>query len=347
MQTKNRNIGFDLLKIILCLFVITIHCRPYDFYARHKTLEALLLTVCFLCNPCFYMINGFYSLSSSYENRFRTYYVKKFITIIIPYLIYCVFYIIDSVLSEGGRLLSFKTIKIFIVKVFTNTVSPHFWFIYILIGIIIAVPFLGFCFNKMKESHIFFLFGMALILLQGKVLLSNFDINDPVNFFFTGYLYIYCLGWFSQKINRKTEKWIFLGGFIGFICNVLAKSMLPRYDYSYDFVLTHIIFCFAVFIFFRDHVHITNEKLSKAVSWLSGFTYSVYLIHWFVMEKCTEHFQFLLQIRKQLYFHFVKAILIFIISFGIAIVVDTLFIKPITRKLKEKFVNDLKPVSSQ
>ena len=35
----------------------------------------------------------------------------------------------------------------------------------------------------------------------------------------------------------------------------------------------------AVFLFFRYDVHITSERLRKAITWLAGYSYTFYLVH--------------------------------------------------------------------
>ena len=41
----------------------------------------------------------------------------------------------------------------------------------------------------------------------------------------------------------------------------------------------HIRWLAAVFLFFRYDVHITSERLRKAITLLAGYSYTIYLVH--------------------------------------------------------------------
>ena len=69
---KSQILGFDVLKIILALFVVAIHCwvKDSNYY---------LYQLCQIAVPCFFVISGFLLEKQSEGNEYNKKYLKKII----------------------------------------------------------------------------------------------------------------------------------------------------------------------------------------------------------------------------------------------------------------------------
>lgn len=67
---KSQILGFDVLKIILALFVVAIHCwvKDSNYY---------LYQLCQIAVPCFFVISGFLLEKQSEGNEYNKKYLKK------------------------------------------------------------------------------------------------------------------------------------------------------------------------------------------------------------------------------------------------------------------------------
>lgn len=329
---KRRDSGIELLRIVLCFFVILIHTRISAYYDEHKLLDSIAKTVWFLSNSCFFIISGYYALSSKKlleEDGVKKFYLKKISTIVLPLVIYSVLYVIIDYSSAGEQIISRSFFTDYITRLLSNKISFHMWFMYSLLGRMLAVPLLVFAFKYMPPKSCNIIFVIATVLLQLKVLLSDFNISLGIDFILGGWLLIFCIGWFAEnRIDAKNEKWLYIAGILGFIITVPALCYLPQYKNATDFALPHILFSLSVFVLFKRHVNIKGKIIGRIISFVSKYTFSIYLVHIAVIRSLPSKY-LPKGIDNAIVNHLVKSFIFFIVSFVIAIIVDNIVIRPL------------------
>ena len=100
---KTRLINFDLMRVLMCIFVIMIHIteKPFSFPVR-----AAYTSVFFLCNSIFYMLSGRFNLEHTFDSTgdCLNFYRKKFVSIYFPYIL--ISFVSTSVLGVTGTSVS-------------------------------------------------------------------------------------------------------------------------------------------------------------------------------------------------------------------------------------------------
>ena len=329
---KKRDSGIELLRILLCFCVIMIHDRNSAYFDEHKLLDSLAKPIWFLCNSCFFMISGYYAISSKkIFNRegVQQYYKKKVLTVLLPLVLYSVLYFADERVATGQTVLSIDAFFDFLMRFSANKIQFHLWFVYSLLGSLLAVPILVYTFKDMptKVRNIIFIIGT--VIMQGQILLSNFNIEFSISFVLTGWFYVFCIGWFTEVyVMKKHEKWLYLAGIVGYILTVLGMYFLPVYKNATDWALPHIIFSAAVFILFKRHISVNGKIIGRVVEFIARYTFSIYLIHVMVLRRLTPNV-LPVNIENPIGNHIFDTMRTFMLSLVIVAFIDYLMIRPV------------------
>jgi len=259
----------------------------------------------------------------------QQFYKKKLLTVVLPLVVYSAFYIIDERIAAGTSMFSIAVLSDFLVRLSANKVSFHLWFVYSLLGSLLAAPILKYAFENMTKKTRNLIFVLASVVMQVQILLSNINVGFSVGFVITGWLYVFCIGWYVEiTVSQGNERWLYMAGIIGYVLTVLAICFLPVYKNATDWALPHIVFSAAVFVLFRRRVHIANETMEKIISFVSKYTFSVYLIHVIVIRRLPAEF-LPVNTGNAIANHIVGSLRIFVVSFVAAIVIDSLIINPL------------------
>ncbi len=138
MKTRNHNIYLDILKIIACIFVIIDHA---NVFILNNTGRGVLIYHCLLLSlskigvPIFIMVSGALLLKKDYSYKKI---IKCVLRVLIPMLIIMLLIFVKNNIIDKEPISFYK-------YVITNLEKPQmlwFWYIYMLIGLYIATPFL-------------------------------------------------------------------------------------------------------------------------------------------------------------------------------------------------------------
>lgn len=127
--------GLDVLRVIACLAVITIHTAAIYFYSYNDLWAPVLLLNSFsrMAVPIFFMLTGFFILDSQLIS-IKSFYIKRYIRILIPFIITCIIYFFTP---QHNDLSIYK----YIIYCLTHSIQYHLWYIYVLFGIYALIPF--------------------------------------------------------------------------------------------------------------------------------------------------------------------------------------------------------------
>lgn len=196
---------------------------------------------------------------------------------VLPFFVYSVFYIIDDRIETETPKFSVDALSDFLVRFSANTVSFHLWFVYSLLGSLLAVPILKYTFESMPKETRNLTFIIASVVMQVQILLSNFNVGFSSGFVIMGWLYVFCIGWYVETtVSQSNERWLYMAGVIGYILTALAMCFLPVHKNATDWALSHIVFSAAFFVLLRRRVHIANEAVGRLISFVSKYKFSVF-----------------------------------------------------------------------
>lgn len=294
---ENRKLNIEFIRILSAIMVISIHIanvyiRRFDSVPDSDFFVAVIYSsISRVCVPLFFMIGGAFSLDREYDG-------KKYFNKIIRFTLILIIWSIIYYLTKNG--FHFKNIGKVIANSFFNAdmTSRHLWYMYPLVAIYIALPFLqNMCKNLSKAQENlflilwFFISGLSFIYmpLAEFITKSNLTLEYPVPLINSAYY----VGYFvSGHILYKRFKDIRFDKKKNLICvSVYALSTIITIlaTYFISLKINHfaspptwyrgalvIAASFAVFLLFVTN---PNKFKSKFILTLSKHTFGIYLIH--------------------------------------------------------------------
>ena len=186
----------------------------------------------------------------------------------------------------------------------------HMWFLFIIVGLYLIVPFLNKIVEDQKLAVYFvilaflftFLFPQVIELIGLKYTGPSEIMNEFISKFrmefVLGYSGYFVLGYLlsRMRINKIAECVIYLLGVCGLVIRVIGSAWLARSEITtenvFDGLTVSVLLCSAaVFVFAKQHFNkpFKNEKAVQALSFLSKCTFGVYLVHPLVID-CLRRF---------------------------------------------------------
>jgi len=179
----------------------------------------------------------------------------------------------------------------------SNGISYHLWFMYAMIGLIIATPFLAKMLHSLKINELKILCVLGLIWNFIEVNLCNcFNINFVFShWILSAWGMYFCGGFIITKImlNRKL---LYISGVVSYVAVVMGQYFCGAdFKNANDKSIFYIIFAFAVYVLCMEKVQIKNQRMKKVLYYLSQQTFSIYLLHIVFIEtglNCYSLFSF-------------------------------------------------------
>lgn len=296
---SNRIYYLDTLRILASFAVIVLHvsAQSFDIYDSSQWIVADIYdSMTRWCVPVFVMISGALFLDPNRDISFKTIFTKNIFRILtafifwsIIYAVYC--HIFFTPMNTAG-LISEILIGHF-----------HLWFLYMIIGIYLAVPILRQIASNRELSKYFillsFIFAICIphiiqiigivptIKPIGSVLTnisSLFDFNIGagfVGFFMLGH-YLH-----TVRLSKNIEQSIFLVGIISFVIIAYLTYLIfqfspetksPFYEYLSPLVMFEAIAVFLLVKKYEKHYSKINLYISK----ISKLSFGIYLVHMLV-----------------------------------------------------------------
>ncbi|WP_405608534.1 acyltransferase family protein [Polaribacter sp. Asnod1-A03] len=273
---KSRNISLDLLKIILAIFVVLIHCSFFidiNLEVYHLTKNGLFRTAV----PVFFLINGYF-FKQVIDNKSI---VKWMLRVFILYSVWMFIY------APLWFSLDFKSIIINVLVGF-----HHLWYIK-------ALLFCGILLFIIRKIKVKFLFFISFVLFSLGVLVQYlrnihvlyFDVYSHRNFLFLG-LPLFILGYLIHKKSLQTKlsskQNLFL--ILLFTVILLIESYI-NYYYNFDRNdnLFSLIFLCPLTFLYAFNLQLKSNVNSKNISLVST---AIYLIHPWVMHFLSLIYKF-------------------------------------------------------
>lgn len=321
--TSEYEYNISALRILACIMVIGIHVSA-SYVVNFSNISNFEFAIGNLWNsfsrpavPIFVMICGKYALDKENSN-YINYYSRIFKKIYIPTILWSIFYMS----------LNYFCCNISIKKVIISTIggSPfyHLWYLYMMIGVYLSVPFLIKLKNKIGEekfrnlgiillfiSFIIVLFRDFTYLAKLGLLKYYWKINQ---FKFINYLGYFILGYSLRNLKIEIKKGIvysLISGVVLFLTVQIFKTKFEiMYDYNYPWVVIYSIFLYTTFL----QLKLKGNKILN----LDKYTFKIYLIHAFILFIDIRYFNIIPVIIKIP----LKIMVIFFSSLGIIFILN-------------------------
>ena len=295
----NRTIYFDYLRVFATFAVIILHLSARYWYSadvngfQWQTFN-FYDSIVRWCVPIFVMISG--SLFLSRDIPLKTIYSKYILRMCTAFLFWSVVYAVFVNAGITGR----------IAAVITG--HYHMWFILMIIGLYMCIPFIKPIVQDEKRTKYFLLlsFIFTFVILEAVAIMRDFgtltivrasEALNSVSIGFTmkivsGYAVYFVLGYFLNKteLSKKQRIIIYMLGLAGFASTVLLnlfsslKAQEPLGNY-YDYFRANVLLeVLAVFTFFKYRKY-RFDGLNAFIGRLSKYSFGAFLVHALIIEQ--------------------------------------------------------------
>ena len=290
--------AIDIIRIFAFIFIVLLHTlnRQYGINVWMGGYTVISIGV-----NLFVMISGYLLLDKS-ENA-ALFFKKRILNILPLFIVFNVVYIY------------FLKVPIVPMLKGKSFAAPHFWYIYMILGLYFLTPWLQKVL-KYAEKETFFVVFLWFLCNILNPYLQYFNLAEiPFsNFPLTGFIGYYILGYFVKKYDKKIKDfsfvWIIIIYFIGFFISffstkyVLITTGIRVSDFFDKNSLGTFIMTISFFAFWCKFNFTKRNDITKIIA---NSTYFAFLIHLIVLH-------FIIKISDEMVFKSMMTVGISIIS---------------------------------
>lgn len=288
--------GIDLARSIACFLVVLIHVAGIRFgeFGAGWWASNAFDSIARSSVTVFFMISGALLLVKNEE--IGTFYKKRVLRILPPIFFWSVVYMLYFGVPGKGVFDSF-------LLIFNGPVITHLWYLYVVIGLTMFVPFLGMIYRSASETEkrIF----IAIWFVVTSIYPVAWDIlnikTNPVQVYglgpFTGFMGLFFLGAYIYE-HRCIRGWKWLtANAVGFLATGLLIAALTFhysverkqpvelfYAYQSALVVIAASFIFNMAVCFPELKGVS----AKAVRFISDCSLGIYCLHPLVLFLSTK-----------------------------------------------------------
>lgn len=302
-QTQPQRIAyFDVLRILATFAVIVLHLSAQhwadtDVYSRAWQAFNLYDSAVRWAVPVFVMISGslFLSGSQSLLHILK----KNVLRLVTAFIFWSALYAVFMVNFEGCP-------TNLILQQFLNG-HYHMWFLFMIVGLYLIVPFLRPIVRDEKLLRYFLLLTLiftfllpqiasAVSLLSWQYCAEFKALTGKFYYHFTlGFVPYFVLGYHlvRKEFSLTAKRVLYALGVLGFVLTVVLTSFASRLQgaatelfYGYD-SLNVLFVCVGLFVFAKEHLNFPNlsEKCHRCIRALSRWSFGAYLVHPLFIES--------------------------------------------------------------
>ncbi len=329
-----RDIQSDLIRVVAMLCVIFVHMPPDGVEQFYTLLSLVFLS----CNGLFFMLSGKYNLNfcGTSGKEYLNYYIKRGISVLVPLFVYSfiIFLYSNYLLIPQKGIVSFWNafIRFFLVE----NASTHVWFVYSLIGMLLGAPFLSKMLRNLSEFELKLLIIIGFLWELFSVVIVQYFMGLTFTFggwFMTSWVFYFILGYSVDRlVKEKNLKLLYLLGVGSLIVTVVQYKYIPQFRSNItDLSPVYTIVVISIYLFLQHICIIRNGTIKWLISVFAKYSFGIYFIHPTVIAEVRKVISTNLTDSSVVIFILRFAVTL-IISFALAVGVDTLLIKPLKSK---------------
>jgi surface polysaccharide O-acyltransferase-like enzyme len=280
----------DGIRWLATIAVITIHVvAPYLYQYGQISIGSwniynLIDSLSRFAVPFFVMLSGALLLNRNIS--LVDFLKKRFLRILIPFLFWSVIYSAYNYLKNGELEVNYL---IYFFNSLKDGASYHLWYLYMLIGLYLAIPILNlWIINSTNQLIIYF-----LIIWFFGLIINFFDVSLNKDFsltLFTSYVGYLILGYFLAHRSSKINSYVLLALFIvavGFtflatFMQPIANGVLNGKYYQY-LSINVVLASAALFMLLKNRFNASKFYIDK-IKFCNQYGFGVYLIHVLVLD---------------------------------------------------------------
>lgn len=309
MEAAKKREYITFINVISCIAVVFLHTNEI-FWTFHK--ERYWITSNFIeclfyfAVPCFFMVSG--ATLIDYQDRYSTrdYFVKRIEKTVFPFLFWSIFGLFFGMFVTGTVKLQDLNFKYFYNGIMNAKFNNVYWYFPPLFCVYLSIPLFG-AVDKNKRFFIFnylafagIVFNIIFPFIKNLFLQDySFPITVPVIANYCIYAVIgYLLSEYEIKRNARLK--IMFLGLCGFFLQLIGTHILSfkineisKLFKGYTNVPS-LLYSISIFVWAKYYGSkiLNNKYIYKCVKILSEYTFSIYLIHWYIMKLIILSFNF-------------------------------------------------------
>lgn len=284
---KEKLSYISILRIIATIAVIAIHAssgylNSTDIAGFDWQYANIINSFTRFSVPIFVMLSGALLLTKEENTGF--FYKKRLLKICYPFIFWTIVYIFynTDVLD-----LSTNELVATLIYRFKNGANAHLWYLYMIIGLYLAIPFLQKIVQHatIRELEIFLVLWFITLFIFNKHFPTYLPKLD-VTFFssYTGYL---ILGYYLRIKDFNSLKWwslaIFIASGTSYFTYVMSWKVHEFRPLLYGYLSPNtVLIASSLFIFVKSTS--SDLKLPKWAAWIDQYSFGVYLCHILILN---------------------------------------------------------------
>ena len=336
---SSRQFGYDVVRAVACFFVVVVHTTTLidssDPYCN--VLKSAIMLIAITANAMFFMMSGKFNLTEKNQEKWGSFYIKRFSGLVVPVAIYFFIRTVYNELPEWSGFIELG--KQFLEDVFFNYADTEYWFIYPLIGFLLAAPFLSgaFCRMTKRQSYVFICVGIAF---NGLIFLaSNLGMELSWKYLFSGFALIFFSGPLIEVVI-DSKKALRVFQFVAILSFLL--TLMFQYGFGFDsgiYDMSPLYFLLAIGIYATLLDFGNKVKESNLVSFIAKHSLGVYLTHMMVLYPLDLYFGGAEGFASLPVFA-IGAVFVFACSIALSVLVDNMLVKP-AQKVTRRFFTSI------
>jgi surface polysaccharide O-acyltransferase-like enzyme len=304
-----RNYGLDILRVLCCYMVIQAHTGEFYYIGNGGIITSKVAAywagwynpVFITSVPLFVMISGLFLFP---VDDVPTFLKKRFSRILIPFVLWCVFYAGYSFL-RGYASLSTTLLHIANIPVNYGAQVGHLWFVYMLLGIYLFAPIISpWIQSASRKSMEFYLALWAVTLTLPYIHLiipevwgETFWNRTPMLYYFSGFLGYVVMANYIKRFHMEPRRWNYMAGgllfAVGyaltvyiFMCRLNTEKFIDTLVLSWGFETINVAMMVAgAFLMFKNiKIKNTDSPFIKLLLDIAAKSYGIYLAHILILN---------------------------------------------------------------
>jgi len=237
--------------------------------------------------PLFVMISG--ALLLDKKEKTSAFYRKRLSKICIPFFVWSIIYLIYHFYRYTHfNVLPFSQVIDISIDKLMHGASAHLWFLYMIVGLYLAIPFLRMIIHQASDKEILLfiaLWAVALLVMNKEFnkFLPTIDLT-----MFSGYLGYLVLGYFLRKVVVSAPWWTYLilAITIGLLntwgsltVSIQANAYTPTF-YNY-LGINNAILAALVFLLLKEMI---TGPLPQWIQQIDKHSFGIYLVHIIILN---------------------------------------------------------------
>lgn len=298
MDNKERVIYLDIIRVVACFFVITVHVSAHylDVYPTTSIdfqTSAIYNTLSISAPAIFFMISGALFLNPrSKDIPVKKLWCKYIFRMVVSYVFWS--YLFTFIIWFPYYTWSLETVKLYIKEFFVGVPMYHMWFIPAIIAIYMILPLLKAAFIDKGRCRYFLILFLIFQIVIPTMLKFDVPYHDIFQNLYSRIPFVMCIGYlgyfvlgyylsaedFSKKYRYIIYAISIFGSVTAFVVNgwISVSNNTKKLVLSDLFALNSALIASAVYVAFRY----IPWKIGRSVTFmtrLSKLTFGIYLIH--------------------------------------------------------------------